>query len=72
MMGSFIGALVIGIPMQLYGRKKALIGHYLLFIAGFLMVASTYFVENKWMLYAGRTVSGVGVGTTTPASQIYV
>ena len=72
MFGAMLGALLIGVPMQIYGRRKALVGHYLLFSIGFLLIGFTHFVRHKAMLYAGRFLSGVGNGMTTPASQIYV
>ena len=66
------GSLIIGIPMQLYGRKISLAGHYLPFIIGFLLIGFTYFSRHKAMLYVGRILTGVGTGMTTPVSQIYV
>lgn len=72
MCGSFFGALVVSIPMQYFGRKKALVGHYLLYIFGFLTVGLTCFGKHKAMLYVGRILQGLAVGCTTPACQIYV
>lgn len=72
MLGALIGSLLVGIPMQLYGRRKALIGHYILFIVGFLLIGFTYYGRHKSMLYVGRILTGAGAGMTTPASQIYV
>lgn len=72
MMGSFFGALAISIPMQYCGRKKALIGHFFLYITGFIMIGLTVYGKHKAMLYAGRLLQGFGVGCTTPACQIYV
>ncbi|KZS11507.1 Uncharacterized protein APZ42_024316 [Daphnia magna] len=72
MCGSFFGALAISIPMQYCGRKKALMGHYLLYIFGSLILGLTCIGKHKAMLYAGRLLQGFGVGCTTPACQIYV
>ncbi|XP_057373147.1 facilitated trehalose transporter Tret1-like [Daphnia carinata] len=72
MCGSFFGALVVSIPMQYFGRKKSLVGHYLLYILGFLTVGLTYSGKHKAMLYVGRILQGLAVGCTTPACQIYV
>jgi facilitated trehalose transporter len=72
MCSSFFGALIISIPMQYLGRKKALIGHYFFYILGSLILGLTYFGKHKAMLYVGRLLQGLGVGCTTPACQIYV
>jgi len=72
MLGALLGSLFIGIPMQFYGRQKSLVGHYLAFIIGFLLIGFTYFGEHKATLYLGRLITGLGGGMTTPASQIYV
>ena len=68
-----MGSLFINKPMQYYGRKKALIGHYFIFISGFLITGLTYFGKHKSTLYVGRFLMGFAAGcTSTPASQIYV
>jgi facilitated trehalose transporter len=72
MCSSFFGALIISIPMQYLGRKKALIGLYFFYIFGSLILGLTYFGKHKAMLYVGRLLQGLGVGCTTPACQIYV
>lgn len=72
MCSSFFGALMISIPMQYYGRKKALIGHYLFYISGSVILGLTCIGKHKSMLYVGRLLQGLGVGCTTPACQIYV
>ncbi len=72
MIGAVLGSLMINKPMQYFGRKKALVGHYLIFMAGFLITGFTYFGKNKAMLYVGRFLMGFAAGCTVPASQIYV
>ena len=72
MMGSFFGALVVSIPMQYCGRKAALLGQYVIFSVGFLLVACTNYHRNKYFMYVGRGLGGFAVGCATPASQIYV
>lgn len=72
MLGAMLGSLFINKPMQYYGRKNALIGHYLIFIGGFLITGFTYFGKHKSMLYVGRFLMGFAAGCTTPAAQIYV
>ena len=72
MIGAVLGSLFINKPMQYYGRKKALIGHYFIFISGFLITGLTYFGKHKSMLYVGRLLLGFAAGCTTPACQIYV
>ena len=51
MIGAVLGSLFINKPMEYYGRKKALIGHYFLFISGFLITGLTYFGKHKSMLF---------------------
>ena len=72
MLGSLFGALIVSIPMHYCGRKAALVGHYTLFIAGFLLIGFTYFARHKSMIYVGRCLTGFAAGCTTPASQIYL
>jgi len=72
LLGAFAGSLLIGIPMQLYGRQKSLIAHYLFYIIGFLLIGFTYYGEHKYMLYVGRVIVGLGAGMSVPVSQIYV
>ena len=72
MLGAIVSAMVISMPMQYYGRKKTLIGHYLFYIIGFLIMGFTYFGKDKAMLYVGRYLIGWGAGSTTPVCQIYV
>ena len=71
-LGAVLGSLLINKPMQYYGRKKTLIGHYLVFSSGFLLTGFTYFVKAKSMFYIGRFLMGFAAGCTSPVSQIYV
>ena len=72
MVGALTGSLVIGIPMQLYGRRRTLIGLYSFFIVGFFLIYLTIFGQHKAMIYVGRFLTGFGAGSATPTSQIYV
>ena len=67
-----IGALIAGIPLQYFGRKKTLIGTTVPSIAAFWLMGFTFFGQHKVMLYIGRILSGLMIGISTPASQIYV
>ena len=69
---ALFGALAISIPMQLYGRRKALMGLCIPFIIGFQLMGFTYFGNHKAMLFVGRIMTGIMNGAATPASQIYV
>lgn len=69
---AIFGSLMISIPMQYFGRKKALIGLSFAGIIGFLLMGFTFFARHKSILYIGRILTGILVGATTPASQIYV
>ena len=72
MIGAVLGSLLTNKPMEYCGRKMTLIGHYIIFITGFLITGFTYFGKNKSMLYIGRFLMGFAAGCTTPVSQIYV
>lgn len=69
---ALLGALLIGYPMQRYGRKVALVGLSVPFFLGFVLMGFTYFGRHKAMLFIGRLMSGLMNGAATPASQIYV
>lgn len=69
---SLIGALLISAPMQIYGRRKALIWSSIPFVFGFLIMGFTIYGRHKAQLYVGRIITGLVAGATTPASQIYV
>jgi MFS family permease len=66
------GALLIGWPMQRFGRKVALIGLSIPFCVGFLLMGFTFYAQHKAQLYVGRILTGLMNGAATPASQIYV
>ncbi|XP_046457784.1 facilitated trehalose transporter Tret1-like isoform X2 [Daphnia pulex] len=72
LLGAVLGSLFIIKPMEYYGRKKALIGHYFVFVFGFLITALASFGKHKSMLYAGRFLMGFAAGSTIPVCQIYV
>lgn len=69
---ALFGSLLISIPMQLFGRKKALIGLSIPFVAGFLLMGLAYYSRHKAQLYVGRILTGLMNGAATPAAQIYV
>ena len=48
--GAVLGSLLINKPMEYYGRKMALIGHYLIVSFGFMLIAFTHFTKMKSML----------------------
>ena len=39
------------------------------FALGFVLLAAAF---NKWMLFAGRIISGLGTGITTIAIPVYI
>ncbi len=69
---ALVGALLIGYPMQRFGRRIALIGLSVPFFLGFILMGFTYLVQHKSILFIGRLMSGLMNGAATPASQIYV
>lgn len=71
-MVALVGALAIGVPMQMYGRKMAIIGLSVPFIIGWLLMGLAYWGRHKAMIYIGRVLTGAVGGSATPACQIYV
>ncbi|EFX87178.1 hypothetical protein DAPPUDRAFT_44016 [Daphnia pulex] len=70
LLGAVLGSLFIIKPMEYYGRKKALIGHYFVFVFGFLITALASFGKHKSMLYAGRFLMGFAAGSTIPVLRL--
>ena len=66
------GSLIIGLPLQHFGRKKSLIGITIPCTVGFLLIGLTYYGRGKVQLYIGRILTGMAVGGMVPASQLYV
>lgn len=69
---ALVGALLIGYPMQRFGRRTALIGICIPFFIGFLLMGLTFYGRHKAMLFVGRLFTALMNGAFTPASQIYV
>jgi SP family facilitated glucose transporter-like MFS transporter 8 len=65
-LGAWIGCLFTSKPLDFYGRKKTLIGNSLFYILGAILCTIT----NKYTLFMGRFVSGIGVGVTSVACPI--
>jgi len=66
------GSLLIMAPMKYLGRKPALILISFPYIIGFLLMGFTFYVRHKSILYVGRILNGLMLGSSTPAAQIYV
>lgn len=65
-LGAWIGCLLTSKPLDFYGRKKTLIGNSLFYILGSILCTIT----NKYTLFMGRFMSGIGVGVTSVACPI--
>ena len=72
MVGSFVGALFVSIPMHYCGRKFVLLGQYVIFTVGFILIGYTNYHRHKYFMYAGRALGGFAIGCAIPASQIYL
>ena len=69
---ALFGALLVGIPAHIFGRRKTLMGLSVPFFLGFMIMGFTVFGRNKAQLYVGRLLSGTMNGAATPVSQVYV
>jgi sugar porter (SP) family MFS transporter len=68
--GCFLGALLASPLTDRFGRKWCLIGISLVIIVGIIMQAAAN--GNLGPMYAGRFISGVGVGAASTINPIYV
>lgn len=71
-LSAIFGSLMIMALMQYFGRKAALIMISIPYILGFLLMGFTYFFRHKSTLFIGGILTGLVVGSSTPAAQIYV
>lgn len=65
--GGFVGALLSGRPMDIYGRRVTLLYNDLLFIIGTSLCT---FFATKGALFAGRVISGIGMGFSSVAVPV--
>jgi SP family galactose:H+ symporter-like MFS transporter len=57
-LGAWIGCLLGNKPSGLYGRRLTTLWNNVFFIAGAILCC----VSNKWVLFLGRFICGIGVG----------
>jgi len=68
--GGFFGALFMFFSLELLGRKKTVIISNLIFLfGGILCTAASH---QLGMIYAGRLLTGLGVGGIAAVCPIYV
>lgn len=63
------GSLLSGLVSDKFGRKVVIILSNFLFATGVLVIG---FTDSIWMLYAGRIISGTGVGVIASAGPAYI
>eukprot|EP00095_Tigriopus_kingsejongensis_P008180 snap_masked-scaffold405_size181423-processed-gene-0.0 protein:Tk08180 transcript:snap_masked-scaffold405_size181423-processed-gene-0.0-mRNA-1 annotation:"facilitated trehalose transporter tret1-like isoform x2" len=69
-LGSFFGGLVAGPIMEKIGRRRMMIvPTSVAFTLGYILIACAM---NKYMLYAGRVVNGIGLGFELSAVTVYI
>src|ERR671933_2686252 len=68
LIGTIVGALVAGRPVDRYGRKKVLFAIGVLYFVGAL---DSGLVTNLWLFMAFRFLGGIGVGVASVVAPIY-
>ncbi len=68
LIGTVVGALVAGPPVDRYGRKKVLFGIGILYLVGAL---GTGLVSNLVLFQIFRFLGGIGVGVASVVAPIY-
>jgi SP family xylose:H+ symportor-like MFS transporter len=68
LIGTIVGALVAGKPVDRYGRKKVLFAIGILYFVGAL---GTAFVSNLVLFQLFRFLGGIGVGVASVVAPIY-
>jgi sugar porter (SP) family MFS transporter len=68
LIGTIVGALFAGGPVDRYGRKKVLFAIGVLYFVGAL---GSGLVTNLWLFMAFRFLGGIGVGVASVVAPIY-
>jgi MFS transporter, SP family, xylose:H+ symportor len=68
LLGTIVGALIAGRPVDRYGRKKVLFAVGILFVVGAL---GSGLVTNLWLFMLFRFLGGIGVGLASVVAPIY-
>src|SRR3954453_5535979 len=68
LLGTILGALAAGRPVDRYGRKKVLFAIGVLYFIGAL---GSGLVTNLWAFMAFRFIGGIGVGVASVVAPIY-
>src|SRR6187402_639822 len=67
--GTVLGSITGGIPTDLLGRKKTLLGVGLLFLVGSLWSA---FANDVWSFMLARFIGGIAIGVSTVVAPLYI
>lgn len=68
--GAVFGCLACVNIVQVFGRKRTMLGFTVVYIAGVL--GQTFSTGNLSALYASRFIAGIGIGATTVLPSIYL
>ncbi|KAF3043808.1 hypothetical protein E8E12_010463 [Didymella heteroderae] len=68
--GAVFGCLACVNIVQIFGRKRTMLGFTVIYIAGVL--GQTFCTGNLSALYASRFIAGIGIGATTVLPSIYL
>jgi MFS transporter, SP family, xylose:H+ symportor len=68
LIGTIVGALIAGKPVDKYGRKKVLFAIGILYFVGAL---GSGLVTNLWLFMFFRFIGGIGVGVASVVAPIY-
>ena len=69
MIGTIVGAVVIGKPADLFGRKKAL---FALAICYFVSAVGCGLSRDWWEFLAARFIGGLAIGASSVVSPMYI
>ncbi len=71
-LGALTGGLLSGLPLARFGRRATLMLAAVIFVVGYLLLATSREHEALAVILLSRVAKGLAVGLAIPAAQIYV
>ncbi|PRP80965.1 hypothetical protein PROFUN_11079 [Planoprotostelium fungivorum] len=69
LIGAALGALIVSYPMNLFGRKRTIIGGGSIFLVSVIIQSLS---TGRGLLYLGRLGAGIGVGIESATVPVYI